>query len=89
MLSKNPNITREIIKNNPDKPWDYYWLSQNPNITWDIVQNNPNKSWDYSLFSKNPNITWEIVQKIQINLGIITNYQEILILLGYSSKQSR
>jgi hypothetical protein len=33
ILSENPNITWEIIKNNLDKPWDYSWMSQNPNIT--------------------------------------------------------
>ncbi len=47
---------------NPDKPWDYYWLSQNPNITWEIVRDNPDKDWDYTMLSQNPNITWEIVQ---------------------------
>jgi hypothetical protein len=33
MLSCNPNITWEIVQNNPKIPWDYTWLSQNPNIT--------------------------------------------------------
>ena len=63
LLSENPNITWEIVQNNPDKPWTYSMLSQNPNITWEIIKNNSNKSWDYSLFSKNPNITWKIVQQ--------------------------
>ena len=37
-LSKNPNITWEIVQANPDKPWSYSMLSRNPNITWEIVQ---------------------------------------------------
>ena len=28
-LSKTPNITWEIVKDNPDKPWDWSYLSQN------------------------------------------------------------
>jgi hypothetical protein len=37
----------DIVKANPDKPWDYELLSDNPNITWDIVKANPDKPWDY------------------------------------------
>ena len=53
ILSQNPNITWEIVQNNPDKDWDYYCLSKNPNITWDIVQQNPDKQWGYSYLSQN------------------------------------
>jgi hypothetical protein len=28
-LSGNPNITWEIIQQNPEKPWDYDWISTN------------------------------------------------------------
>jgi hypothetical protein len=61
-LSRNPNITWEIVQANPDKPWDFVWLSANPNITWEIVQSNPDKPWNYDALSTNLNITWEIVQ---------------------------
>ena len=40
-LSENPNITWEIVQQNPDKPWDWSDISRNPNITSDIVINNP------------------------------------------------
>ena len=40
-LSRNPNITWEIIKNNPNLNWNYKHLSSHKNITWDIVKNNP------------------------------------------------
>ena len=33
----------DFVKNNPDKPWNWYALSGNPNITWDIVRDNPDK----------------------------------------------
>ena len=52
-LSTNPNITWDIVKTNPDKPWDYSGLSVNPNITWDIVLANPDKPWNYRWLSSN------------------------------------
>ena len=52
MLSRNPNITWDIVTTHPEKPWDYSLLSKNPNITWDIVRNNPipkvGKKWCYN-----------------------------------------
>jgi GTP-binding protein EngB required for normal cell division len=63
MLSANPNITWDIVQQNPDKPWNWYVLSGNPNITWDIVQQNPDKPWELEMLSANPNITWDIVQQ--------------------------
>ena len=65
LLSENPNITWDIVRNNygdPSKRWSYDRLSLNPNITWDIVQANPTKGWDYYWLSANPNITWDIVK---------------------------
>lgn len=61
-LSKNPNITWDIVCAHPDKPWNYRQLSANINITWQIVQNHANRPWDYRYLSANPNITPDIVQ---------------------------
>ena len=61
-LSKNSNITWEIVQANPDKNWDYDNLGKNPNITWEIVQANPDKPWDYNFLSQNPNITWNVIK---------------------------
>ena len=52
-LSKNPNITWDIVAGNPDKAWNYDYLSENPNITWDIVSANPEKAWNYELLCYN------------------------------------
>jgi hypothetical protein len=52
----------EIVKANPDKPWNYNGLSLNPNITWEIVCKNPDEPWNYYYLSFNPNITWKIVK---------------------------
>jgi hypothetical protein len=37
-LSKNPKITWDIVKRNPDKPWHWRALTRNPIITMDIVE---------------------------------------------------
>ena len=52
----------EYVKNNPDKPWNYFWLSCNPNITMEDVKNNPYKPWNWKCLSKNPNITMNDVK---------------------------
>jgi len=53
VLSENPNITFDIVKNNPQIPWSYIHLSGNPNITFDIVRENPEIPWDYQELSLN------------------------------------
>ena len=60
-LSRNPNITIEFIKSNPDKPWDWESISCNKNITWEFIEAYPDKPWDWDYLSKNINITWDIV----------------------------
>ena len=63
-LSKNPNITWEIVQQHPDKPWNWSALSRNPRVTtWEFVQKNPDNPWDWYELSSNPNITWEIIQQ--------------------------
>ena len=61
-ISQNPNITLDIIQENPKYPWDWWYISSNPNITWDIIQNNPDYPWEWDWISQNPNITWDIIQ---------------------------
>jgi len=46
-ISRNPSITWDIVRENPDKPWIWSFLSAHPNITWDIVENNPDHPWDW------------------------------------------
>ena len=62
MLSSHTNIMWEIVRDNPDKPWDFDVLSNNPNITWEIVRDNLDRSWNFYKFSEHPNITWKIVR---------------------------
>lgn len=37
-ISCNPNITWEIIQQNPNLPWDYYSFCEGPNMNWDIAK---------------------------------------------------
>ena len=51
-LSVNPNITLEIVQQNPDQPWEWTGLSMNPNITWEFIQQNLDKPWDWNIYLK-------------------------------------
>ena len=42
-MSKNPNLTMDIIEKYPNKRWEWYELSRNPNITMDIIEKYPDK----------------------------------------------
>ena len=52
-ISRNPNISMDIIENNPDKPWDWHGISRNPNITMDIIEKYPDKHWNWHDISRN------------------------------------
>lgn len=88
-VSHNPNITINIIKNNPRFPWDWYWVSSNKNVTWRVVLNNPDIAWSYTGLSFNRNISWFIILNNlnkqwswnnlsdEASFGIIRAYPEI------------
>ncbi len=61
-ISSNPNITMEMIENNPDKLWNWSWISLNPNLTMEIIENNPDKPWIWHCISSNTNLTMEIIE---------------------------
>ena len=56
-ISRNPNITWEIIVENYSINWNYDALSKHANISWEIIQANPQIKWDYYLMRANPNVT--------------------------------
>ena len=62
-ISRNPNITMEIIEKHPEKPWDWNGISRNPNITMEFIERYPEKPWSWYWISKNPNITMEFIEK--------------------------
>ena len=38
----------EMIKENPDKPWDWEEISCNPNITMEMIKENPDRPWNWN-----------------------------------------
>ena len=46
-LSRNPNVTWDIVEANLDKPWNWDWLSEILQVTWEIVEANPDKPWNW------------------------------------------
>jgi hypothetical protein len=60
-ISKNEDITWNIIVENPNFRWDYGYISKNPNITWDIVKSNPDKDWSFATLCTNPSISLDII----------------------------
>ena len=52
-MSRNPNITPDIIQQNLEKDWNQRYLSMNENITWDIIESNLDKPWDWDHLSEN------------------------------------
>jgi len=61
-VSCNPSITIEIVKNNVDIPWCWYWLSIHENITFENITENMHLPWDWKYISYNPNITMSIIE---------------------------
>lgn len=62
-LSRHPNITIDIVKEDTTFIWKYDILSMNPNITWNIIKENPQIRWDKKYVSLNPTITFDIVKE--------------------------
>lgn len=62
-LSRNKNITMEIISAFPRLRWDYRGVCRNPNLTVEFVRrNNSRKPLDWVNISANPAMTPEVVE---------------------------
>ena len=53
-ISRNPNISMDMLEKYPDKPWNWNTISCNPNITMDIIEKYPDNPWDWYRISCNP-----------------------------------
>lgn len=78
-VSSNANITPEIIKDNPDKPWEWhlFGISNNPNVTYDMIINNLDKKWDWACLGDNKfelNETLIYVKERNKNQKILISY---------------
>jgi hypothetical protein len=62
-LSRNPNITMDIISNNKLLPWDYSVINLNKNLTLEFFEQNIDKPWNFQLLSASKIITLDIIRK--------------------------
>jgi hypothetical protein len=53
IISHHPNITMEIIANNPDRDWNWKKVSKNPNLSLTFIKNNLDKPWNWGFICKN------------------------------------
>src|SRR5271165_2951122 len=51
IVSKNINITFDIIKQNTHIPWNWAEMSYNPNLTIENVIEYADKDWDWNILS--------------------------------------
>jgi hypothetical protein len=61
-ISKNKNITWDIIQNNPYLNWSWDGISQNPNIKWENVINYLSNKWYWVYISKHDCINEDIIK---------------------------
>lgn len=60
-VSRNPNVTWNLIKDHIHKELDWNFLSRT--IPWSDIEPNLEKgSWSWKYISLNPSVTWQIVQ---------------------------
>lgn len=69
-LCLNPNITLDIIENNPILFDDFYFISKNPNLNWEFICKYINQQWDWSylttvmplkIITENPSYPWSYI----------------------------
>ena len=61
IISKNPNITLDYIKNNKDIPWDWQILSKYINICENELSNNLKLPWSFKYLTNNINISFQFI----------------------------
>lgn len=62
-LSCNPNITMDIVNENPSYDWDFDFLCDNPSITMDDIETFYDKLSDKDHLFANPNITLDWIHE--------------------------
>lgn len=76
VLSMNPTLTVEKVKEHPEIPWIWMHVSSNPGIHLEDILQNPELSWNQGWISNNPNI----------KISMIFEYPQIKWSLGSISK---
>jgi hypothetical protein len=55
-VSKSPNITFDMMMNNPNVPWNRCGMCLNTNITMQIIEKHPDIDWSWVQLSENPSV---------------------------------
>ena len=63
LFSMSGTELSKLLRQYPDKPWNWNFLSENPNITMKDVLAHPNESWTWNALSANPGITMRDVEE--------------------------
>ena len=61
-LSRNPNLTVQFVKDNPQADWNWHCISWNIAISLNDIKNNPTLPWTYDAISYNPNLTMQFIK---------------------------
>lgn len=75
----NPNVTPELVKNNPDVFWHWDKLTARENFS---PMENPEFPWDWGHYHENPNFTFEAVPEDnlrQLNWEVISRHRVLTI----------
>jgi len=68
LVSSREDLDIELVRKNPNLPWNWEKFSENNRITTDFVCEFKDKPWDYNALSKNTFLTTEKTYiKIDIN----------------------
>jgi hypothetical protein len=75
-VSKNPNITWQIVKNRPSQQWDWNAIIKNPRVIADIVQLDlPKFQVDFAR-DHNIELDW-IAISMCVKIGVVREYPKL------------
>jgi len=66
LVSSNPSVSFEYIRNNPQLPWVLAYISENASTTEQIVRSNKAFPWDFSRLCSNPNMSFAFFDEFLI-----------------------
>ena len=66
-ISNNPNLTIDMISENPLEDWNLHFISYNSNIKMNDILNNVKMPWNWGHYNSNNNIMLNITIKILLD----------------------
>lgn len=62
-ISKNSDITMDVVESNLECPWNSEGLSRNPNLTIEFIERHQEYQWNWEQISRNEGITMEDIER--------------------------